>query len=183
MSSGRQAPAAVRRGTILTGTTAAYLTLVSTAALAAGPPAFAFKPDAFQTAFNDSAKVRKTGRTVGAANCEKGPRLVCNYAFTDVIRAAVSTDEAEGSANEVVITFLRPTHNIKGHSLISYRIYGDLVHLLSPKADEAKRGEAIRKLLAALRTTDKEVVEVGSVRYTLDMKRTGVRFVAKPLAD
>ena len=108
--------------------------------------------------------------------------MVCNYAFTDVIRAAVTGDEASGEADEVVITFLRPTHNIKGHSLISYRIYGDVVHLLSQTADGAARGAAVKKLLAALNTTRKEVVEVGSVRYTLDMKRTGVRFAAKPLA-
>ena len=163
------------------GIVVACLALASTAAPAA-EPTFGFKPDAFQAAFNGAAKARKTERYVGPARCEPGPPVVCNYAFTDVIRAAVSGDDASSNADEVVITFLRPTHNIKGHSLISYRIYGDIVHLLSQTADGAARGAAVRKLLAALNTTRKEVVEVGSVRYTLDMKRTGVRFVAKPLA-
>ena len=163
------------------GIVVACLALASTAAPAA-EPTFGFKPDAFQAAFNDAAKARKTERYAGPARCEPGSPVVCNYAFTDVIRAAVSADDASSNADEVVITFLRPTHNIKGHSLISYRIYGDVVHLLSQTADGAARGAAVRKLLAALNTTRKEVVEVGSVRYTLDMKRTGVRFVAKPLA-
>ena len=163
------------------GIVVACLALASTAAPAA-EPTFGFKPDAFQAAFNGAAKARKTERYVGPARWEPGSPVVCNYAFTDVIRAGVSADDASSNADEVVITFLRPTHNIKGHSLISYRIYGDVVHLLSHAADGAARGAAVRKLLAALNTTRKEVVEVGSVRYTLDMKRTGVRFVAKPLA-
>jgi hypothetical protein len=163
------------------GIVVACLALASTAAPAA-EPTFGFKPDAFQAALNGAAKARKTERYVGPARCDPGSPVVCNYAFTDVIRAGVSADDASSNADEVVITFLRPTHNIKGHSLISYRIYGDLVHLLSRTADAAARGTAVKKLLAALNTTRKEVVEVGSVRYTLDMKRTGVRFVAKPLA-
>jgi hypothetical protein len=174
--------AVVLGGLMLAAPIVACLTVVATAALAAEPPPFAFKPDEFQKAFNDSAQARKTGRSVGPGKCERGSGVVCTYAFTDVIQARVTADD-EGGADEVVVTFVRPTHNIKGHSLISYRFYGDIVHLLSPKADEAKRGKAIRKLLAALHTTDKEVVEVGSVRYTLDMKRTGVRFVAKPFVE
>ena len=159
---------------------AACLTLASTGALAA-EPLFGFRADGFQAAFNSSAAARKTERFVGAPQCKPGPPVVCEYRFTSVIRATVSADQAGSNANEVVITFARPTFNVKGHTLISYRIYGDVVHVLSPGADAAARGAAIKKLLSALHTTNKEVIEVGAVRYALDMKRTGVRFAAKPM--
>lgn len=157
------------------------LCVALSARVAAEEPLFAFKADEFQAAFNGSAKARKTERYVGAPKCEARSPMVCNYRFTEVIQAALAADGPGKNAKELVITFLRPTHNIKGHSLLSYRIYGDIVHLLSRADNEAMRGDAIRRLLAALHTTDKEVVEVGNVRYTLDMKRTGVRFVAKPV--
>ena len=159
---------------------AACLMLASTAAFGA-EPLFGFKADGFQAVFNSSAAVRKTERFVGAPQCKNGPPVVCEYRFTSVIRATVSAEQADANANEVTIVFARPTYNIKGHTLISYRIYGDVVHVLSPNATPAARGAAIRKLLSALHTTDKEVIEVGAVRYALDMKRTGVRFAAKPL--
>jgi hypothetical protein len=159
---------------------AACLTLASTAALAA-EPLFGFKADGFQGVFNSSAAARKTERFVGAAQCKSGPPVVCEYRFTSVVRASVSAEQAGKNANEVTIIFGRPTYNVKGHTLVSYRIYGDVVHALSPNADAAARGAAVKKLLSALHTTNKEVIEVGSVRYALDMKRTGVRFSAKPL--
>jgi len=81
---------------------------------------FAFTADGFHEAFNGSAKARKTQRHVGGPRCDFGSPTVCNYAFTDVIRAAVSADATNKNAKELVITFLRPTHNIKGHSLLSY---------------------------------------------------------------
>jgi hypothetical protein len=159
---------------------AACLTLASSAALA-DEPLFAFKADGFQAAFNSSAAARKTERFVGAPQCKPGPPVVCEYRFTSVIGATVSADRADRNANEVTITFARPTYNVKGHTLISYRIYGDVVHVLSPGADAAARGAAMKKLLSALHTADKEVIDLGAVRYALDMKRTGVRFAAKPL--
>jgi len=159
---------------------AGWLVLVSTAALAA-EPLFGFKANGFQTVFNTSAAARKTDRFVSAPQCKSGPPLVCEYRFTSVIRATVSAEQADKNANEVTIVFARPTHNVKGHTLISYRIYGDVVHALSPSADAAARGAAVKKLLTALHTTNKEAIEVGSVRYAMDMKRTGVRFAAKPL--
>jgi hypothetical protein len=57
------------------------------------------------------------------------------------------------------------------------------MQVLSPGSDPVALGSAIKKLLTGLHTTDKEAIEVGSVRYTLDLKRTGVRFVAKPLPE
>jgi hypothetical protein len=159
---------------------AACLTLVPAPGLA-GEPLFGFKADGFQAVFNTSAAARKTERFVSGPQCKQGPPVVCEYRFTSVIRANVSAEQADKNANEVTIVFARPTHNVKGHTLISYRIYGDVVHVLSPNADAAARGAAIKKLLSALHTTNKEMIEVGSVRYALDMKRTGVRFAAKPL--
>ncbi|HEX2725316.1 MAG TPA: hypothetical protein VHN20_05805 [Beijerinckiaceae bacterium] len=159
---------------------AACLAFASTAALGA-EPLFGFKPDGFHAVFNSSATARKTERFVGAPQCKPGPPVVCEYRFTSVIRATVSADQADANANEVTVVFARPTHNIKGHTLISYRIYGDVVHALSPNADAAARGAAVKRLLSALHTANKEVIEVGAVRYALDMKRTGVRFAAKPM--
>jgi hypothetical protein len=160
---------------------AACLTALPTVAFA--EPQFGFKADEFRAVFNDAARARKTERFVGDPRCEPGTPTVCRYNFTPVVQAMVSAEQADQNAKEIVIMFARPTHNIKGHSLISYRIYGDLVHVLSPAAAPAARGGAVKKLLTALHTTNKEGVEVGSVRYSLDTKRTGVRFVATPVAN
>ena len=163
-------------------TTAALLALMSSAA-AADERVFAFTADGFDDAFNAAARARKTERFVGEPECESGTPTTCKYRFTPVIQATVFAPGPQAKANEIVLTFLRPTHNIKGHSLISYRIYADVIQLLSPGADARERGAAVKELISGFHTTEKEAVEVGAVRYSLDMKRTGVRFVAKPAPD
>jgi hypothetical protein len=109
---------------------------------------FAFKADELQGAFNESARARNTGRFVSSPDCRAGTPTVCQYSFTKVIRATVSAQQTDKNAHEVIVIFARPTHNIKADSLISYRIYGDLVHVLSPTANVQARGVAIKRFLA-----------------------------------
>ena len=72
---------------------------------------------------------------------------------------------------------------MQAHFLYSYKIYADEVNVLSPDADHQARGEAMKTLLNSIHSAEKEEARVGRVRYTMDMKRAGVRFVARPVAE
>ena len=72
---------------------------------------------------------------------------------------------------------------MQAHYHYSYKIYADLVNVLSPEANEQARGEAMKTLLNSIHSAEKEEARVGRVCYTMDMKRAGVRFVARPLAE
>jgi hypothetical protein len=109
--------------------------------------------------------------------------MVCQYRFTSVLSATVTADDEQAAAKEVVLIYARPKYHVQPHFLYSYKIYADLVNVLSPEADQQARGEAMKKLLSSIHTAVKEEAKVGRVRYTMDMKRAGVRFVAKPVAE
>jgi hypothetical protein len=161
----------------------AICTAVSASAALAQEAVFPFKADTFDTGFNEVAKSQKTDRSVTRTACLPGPPMVCQYRFTSVLLAIVTADGPQKPAKEVMLIYTPPKHRVQAHFLYSYKIYADVVNVLSPDADQQARGEAIKKLLNSIHSAEKEEARVGRVRYTMDMKRAGVRFVARPLAE
>jgi hypothetical protein len=159
---------------------AACLACGATAAPAAD--SFPFKADEFHVAFNDYAKAEKTEREATRPGCKAGRPRVCRYNFTPALYATVTSDAPEAAAKEVVLVFARPKNNVKAEYLYSYKVYADLVAVLSKEAADDARGAAMKTLLGSIHTKVKEVAVVGDVHYTMDMKREGVRFVARPAA-
>ena len=99
----------------------AFLTVISTVALAAEPSSFAFKPDGFHKAFNDSALARKTGRSVRAGKCEKGPAVVCHYVMQLETMGCLSVTMAEpGAALEAARTSRFDIGFVDVHIAISF---------------------------------------------------------------
>jgi hypothetical protein len=161
----------------------AIWTAFSATAALAQEAVFPFRADTFHVGFNAHAKAENTEREVRWVGCEKGRPMVCQYRFTSVLLATVTADEPQAGAKEVVLIYARPKHRVQAHYLYSYKIYADLVNVLSPEANEQARGEAMKMLLNSIHSAEKEEARVGRVRYTMDMKRAGVRFVARPLAE
>jgi hypothetical protein len=157
--------------------------LCSATAALAQSPVFDFKADEFHVKFNASTKSRNVDRVVRAPSCKDGPPTLCTYRFTPFLSATVSADDRSTNADNVTLIFARPKYNVKGEYLYSYLIYRDVVSALSKDAGKDGRGAAVKRLLDAIHTAVKEEARVGGVHYTMDMKRAGVRFVARPISE